>query len=104
MTNYVFAYHGGTGMPESPEAQEQSMAEWNAWFETLGTALVDGGAPFGRGSTVRTDGSTSDGGTTGLGGYSVVSATDLAAAANLAKGCPILGNGGSVDVYETVAM
>jgi hypothetical protein len=47
MTNYVFAYSGGTGMPETPEAQEQVMAEWGAWFGTLGAALVDSGAPSG---------------------------------------------------------
>jgi hypothetical protein len=104
MTNYVFAYHGGTGAPETPEAQEQVMAEWGAWFGTLGPALVDGGAPFGAAATVRSDGSTTDGGAAGLGGYSVVGASSLPAAADLAKGCPILRTGGSVDVYETVAM
>jgi hypothetical protein len=104
MTNYVFAYHGGTGAAETPEAQEQVMAEWGAWFGTLGPALSDGGSPFDAAATVHPDGSTTDGGSTGLGGYSIVSAPSLAAATDLAKGCPVLRTGGSVDVYETVAM
>jgi hypothetical protein len=34
-------------------------------------------------------------------GYTIVSADSLDAAAELAKGCPILDDGGSVSVYET---
>jgi hypothetical protein len=37
-------------------------------------------------------------------GYSVVSADTLDAAVELAKGCPVLEIGGTVDVYEAVAM
>ena len=47
------------------------------------------------------NGSASDGGASGLTGYSVLSADSLAAACDLAKGCPILDNGGTVEVYET---
>lgn len=103
MTNYVFAYRGGGGAP-SPEEMEQVMAAWGAWFGTLGAALVDGGNPFGPSRTLHPDGSTTDGGGAELSGYSIVSAADLAAAADLAKGCPLLGSGGTVEVYETIAM
>ena len=40
----------------------------------------------------------------GLTGYSIVDAADLSAAATLAKGCPVLGAGGSVEVYEAMPM
>jgi hypothetical protein len=80
------------------------MAEWGAWFDTIGPAIVDGGAPFGAAATVRPYRSTTDGGAAGLGGYSVVSAPDLGSATNLAKGCPVLRSGGSVDVYEAISM
>ena len=50
------------------------------------------------------DGSTTSGGGRGLTGYSVVDAADLAAATDLAKGCPLLADGGSVDVYATIDM
>jgi hypothetical protein len=104
MTNFVLAYRGGSGMAATPEAQEKSMAEWGAWFGTLGEALIEGGNPFGASRTVGADGSSSDGGAAGLTGYSVVRASDLSTAADLAKGCPLLANGGTVEVYEAIPM
>jgi hypothetical protein len=104
MTNFVFAYRGGSGMASTPEEQEKVMAAWGAWFGTLGADLVEGGSPFGGSSTVHPDGSSTDGAAAGLTGYSVVSATDLAAAATLAKGCPLLTDGGTVEVYEALSM
>jgi hypothetical protein len=104
MANFLFAYRGGNGMATTPEAQEKIMAEWGAWFATLGSALVDGGKPFAQSQTEQGDGSTTPGGESGLTGYSVVDAADLAAAADLAKGCPLLADGGSVEVYATIDM
>jgi hypothetical protein len=104
MTNFVYAYRGGSGMATTPEAQEKAMAAWGAWFGTLGADLVEAGSPFGAAGTVHPDGSSTDGGGAGLTGYSVVSATDLAAAAALAKGCPLLADGGTVEIYEALPM
>ncbi len=104
MTNFVLAYRGGPGMAATPEDREKAMAEWGAWFGSLGAALVDGGNPFSRSRTVLGDGSSTEGGAAGLTGYSIVSAADLAAASDLAKGCPLLSGGGTVEVYETVPM
>ncbi|MGH8920921.1 MAG: hypothetical protein ACRD0H_21750 [Actinomycetes bacterium] len=104
MTNYVFAYSGGTGMAATPQEQEQSMADWGAWFGAIGASLVEGGNPFGAARTVHADGSATDGGVSALTGYTVVSAPDLAAAADLAKGCPVLTTGGTVEVYEAIEM
>ena len=53
MTNFVFAYRGGSGMATTPEAQEKVMAAWGAWFGTLGADLVEGGAPFGATTAMR---------------------------------------------------
>src|SRR6185437_14245342 len=36
MSKFVFAYRGGRGMAATPEAQEKAMAEWGAWFGSLG--------------------------------------------------------------------
>ena len=102
MSNYVFAYTGGT-MPETPEAQEATMQAWGQWFETLGDVVVEIGAPFGPSTAVRAGGAT--GATVaGLGGYSVIQADSLELAAKLAGGCPVLDSGGSVEVYETIPM
>ena len=62
----------------------------------------DPGNPFGPSATVGNGGSVSDGAPSGLTGYSVLSADSLSAASELAKGCPVLASGGSVQVYETL--
>ena len=102
MGKYVFAYRGGEGMSEDEATQKAHMEAWMGWFGALGDAVVDGGNPFTLSKTVASDGSVSDSGGGGLGGDSIVTAADLAAAAELAKGCPVLSMGGTVDVYETI--
>lgn len=105
MTKYVLTYHGGAGMAETPEEMEQLMAAWGAWFGQLGESVVDGGNPFGPASTVAPDGSVSEGGVVeGLSGYSVLNAADMDAAVSMAKGCPVLAGGGSVQVSEAIEM
>lgn len=105
MAKFVFGYHGGSGMPESPEEQEKLMAAWGAWFGALGEAIVDGGNPFEPASTVAADGAVSaGGGTNPLTGYSIVEAADLDEAVTMAKGCPVLDNGGNVEVCTAIDM
>ena len=94
MGKFVFAYSGGS-MAQSPEAQQQAMAAWGAWFGQLGGAVVDAGAPFGASESV-------GGSSLGLSGYSIVEAADLTAAVALTHNCPVLSNGGAIDVYETI--
>jgi hypothetical protein len=93
---YVLVYQGGA-MAETEEAQEAAMAAWGTWFGSLGAAVVDGGAPFGAGAAVGGGAAQS-----GLTGYSVLEAGDLDAAVAMAGGCPIIADGGSVDVYEAI--
>lgn len=100
MPNYVLAYTGG-GMPETEAEQQAEMAAWGEWYGRLGAAVVDGGNPFGAAATVASDGTVSQGGRSGLTGYSIVAADDLEGALAHAAGCPILRTGGSVEVYET---
>jgi hypothetical protein len=99
MANYVLVYHGG-GMPESPEEGAKIMAAWTSWFGTLGDALVDGGNPASHTKTIGADGSVSDD-PSGPSGYSIIKADSLDAAVGLAKGCPVLQGGASIQVVET---
>ena len=90
MNTYLLVHrhpHGYTGTPEAPAA-------WEAWFGKLGDALVD------KGNAVLGDRSVSgEAGTVlPLGGYTIVRAEDLEEAAGLASGCPILQEGGAVEV------
>jgi hypothetical protein len=101
MAKYVLAYRGG-GMATTDAEREAAMAAWGGWFGTLGQAVLDAGNPFGASAEVAPGGSVSEGIPAGLSGYTVLSADSLAAASELAKGCPVLADGGSVEVYETI--
>ena len=104
MAKYLFVYHGGS-MPATPEEGEKVMAKWVDWMQGAGSAMADGGAPVGKSSTVNPDGSVTDnGGANPVGGYSIVDVPDLAAAHKLAKDCPHLEAGGSIEVAETMQM
>ena len=104
MANYVFAYSGGKGVSDDETERNAQYAQWGQWFEELGSAVVEGGAAMGAAKTVGPGGTISDGGSRALTGYSIVAADSLDAAAELAKGCPVIGIGGAVDVYETISM
>ena len=101
MAKYLFIYHGG-GMPDSPEEAQKAMDAWGSWFESLGAAIIDGGNPIGGSTTVLSDGSVaSDGGSNPTTGYGLFEADSLDDAIVMAKGCPILASGGSVELGET---
>jgi hypothetical protein len=104
MANYVFVYSGGKGVATEEAERNAQYAQWGHWFGELGAAVVDGGAATGAAKTVGPGGSVSKGGSRGLSGYSIVSADSLDSAVELAKGCPVLGIGGAVDVYEAIAI
>ena len=100
MAKYLFVYHGGS-VPETEEAIQQVLEAWNGWLGGLGDAAIDPGNPVGQSHTVHPDGATTpDGGTNPASGYGIFEATDMDKALAIAKGCPILEGGGSVEVAE----
>jgi hypothetical protein len=100
MAKYLLLYRGGS-MPETEDEQARVMQAWDAWFHQLGSAVADGGNPFTPTSrAIAPDGSVGDG-SAGPSGYSILEADSLDTAVTLAKGCPVLQGGASIDVYET---
>jgi hypothetical protein len=87
-------------MPETPEEQATVMKAWTDWFGRLGGNLVDGGNPTSQIRTIASNGSVSDGGSNHATGYSIIKADTIDAAVDLAKGCPVLQGGASVEVAE----
>lgn len=100
MANYLLVFHGG-GMAETEEAQQRSIADWTAWYDRMGSAVVDGGNPISQTRTVASDGEVTEGAPNAATGYAIIAADSIDAALELAKACPILGDGGSVEVGET---
>jgi hypothetical protein len=107
MADYLFIYRGN-GEAEaklSPEQMQQIMNKWGTWIrEALakGWMTNPGDALTPEGKVVQSNKVVSDGpfveSKEVVGGYSVVKADSLAAAAELAKGCPGLLSGGRVEV------
>ncbi|XOV83208.1 MAG: hypothetical protein ACFHXK_20440 [bacterium] len=99
MAEFLFVYHGGGQTP--PEDAEAAIAAWGKWFSDVGACVVDAGKPVGVSTTVMSDGSVvSDGGSNAATGYGIFSAESLDAAVAIAKGCPMLADGGSVEIAE----
>jgi hypothetical protein len=89
MDTYLLVHrhpHNYTGTPDTPAA-------WIAWFEELGSNLVDLGNPaFERTGVGNHEGAPP------LGGYTIITAEDIDAAMMLAERCPIVCDGGGVEV------
>ena len=104
MAQFIFAYHGGK-KPDTPEEGAKVMDAWKSWMASMGDALIVPGAPVGMSKTVSADGIADDGGSNPLSGYTVVEATDITAATDMAKGCPMVAEAsGSVEVAEILEM
>ena len=103
MSNYIIAYHGGK-KPETPEEGAKHMAKWKAWVGGLGDAVVNPGTPLGKSKMVSSGGVSDDGGPNALTGYSIVKADSMDAALEMAKKCPFLDFGGTLEVAEVMEM
>jgi len=111
MSEFMYLYRGGT-RATNPEQMQKVMQKWMGWFKDLGDKgnLKDAGHPLDpAGKVVRgrqkpvTDGPFAEAKDV-VGGYSVVIAKDLAHATELSLGCPILEDGGTVEVRAVMAM
>ncbi|MBL8347829.1 MAG: hypothetical protein JNN03_20515 [Rubrivivax sp.] len=104
MAKYLFVYHGGKP-PTNPADGKAVHDAWGAWFGSLGAAVIDGGNPVGKSSTVKADGSLAEGGGANpASGYSLIEASSLDDAHKKAKGCPLLKAGGSIEIAMAMDM
>jgi hypothetical protein len=104
MPKFMYIFHGGQ-TPATPEEGQKVMAAWTSWLDGIGGNLVDGGNPAGMSKTVTASGVEDNGGANPVSGYTLVNAPDMAAACDMAKGCPILDGGkGSIEVAEALEM
>ena len=105
--DFLYLFRGGADPKRmSPEQMQQNMNKWFTWMGQLrsegkfkaGEPLSDEGKVLsGRKGSVVSDGPFVEG-KEEVGGYLIVSANDLNEAAELAKGCPIFENNGTVEV------
>ncbi|HEV2311079.1 MAG TPA: hypothetical protein VGU73_11205 [Acidimicrobiia bacterium] len=90
MPTYVFTYRSPT---DSAPADGNQVEAWQKWFKSMGASVESIGNPVFERTTVGQTGAGTE-----LGGFSFINADDLKAAAELARGCPVLGSGGGVEI------
>jgi hypothetical protein len=97
MQKYLFVYHSGP--PQAPPPDRQAiMAKWMAWFDSMGAGMADGGSPVGKSTTVSASDVLDHGGPNPVSGYGFFHADTLDDAIAMAKGCPIVAEGGTVEI------
>lgn len=102
MRKYLFVYYQ-TLTATTPEEKKKSRYDWIEWFDKLGQAMVDDGAPTKPGKLVSKS-DTSAVLENPITGYSIIQADNMEKAVEMAKGCPGIPDGGQVAVYETLVM
>ena len=103
MARYIIVYLGGNP-PSSPEEGKKHFAKYREWLSSLGDSAVSPANPLKGTNTVRPDGTVTTGGTTSMSGYTIVEADSTEAALEMAKDCPFLDVGGSLEVSELIQM
>jgi hypothetical protein len=103
MPQYIIVYLGGN-RPSSPEEGKQHMSKYRAWLSSLGEAAVSPANPLRNTSTVNPDGTVTAGSATSMSGFTIIEADSTQAALLIAKDCPFLDVGGSLEVSELIQM
>jgi hypothetical protein len=109
MKSFMFLFRGGLDpRSASPEEMQQNMQKWFGWVESLQTKGIykAGEALLPSGQTLRKNNVVTDGpfveSKEMVGGFFIVLAADLEAATAIAKDCPDLAHGGSVEIRDVV--
>jgi len=103
MAQYIITYLGGE-QPATPEEGKQHFAKYKEWLDSLGDSAVSPANPFKNTSTINSDGSVTAGSTTAMSGYTIIETESMDTALEIAKACPFLDIGGSLEVSELMQM
>ena len=103
MPQFIITYIG-TPSDLSSEQRQQHMAKYREWLSSLGDAAVSPMNPLKNMQTIAPDGSVSSGGASLMSGYTIIQADSDEAAMVIAKACPFLDVGGSLEVSELIQM
>jgi len=99
----MITYLGGD-KPATPEEGRQHMSKYRGWLSSLGDAAVSPANPLKDTTTVNPDGSVTEGSASGMSGFTLVAADSIADAITIARACPFLDVGGSLEVSELIEM
>jgi len=103
MAQYIIAYLGGN-QPSSAEEGKQHFEKYKEWLSSLGESAVSPANPLKNTSTVNPDGSVSSGSISSMSGFTIIESETMEKALEIAKACPFLEIGGSLEVSELMQM
>lgn len=103
MAQYMITYLGGN-QPSSPEEGKRHLAKYKDWLSSLGDSAVSPANPIKNTSTVNADGTVTGQSTTTMSGYTIIEAESKEMAIKIARDCPFLEIGGSLEVSELMKM
>lgn len=103
MAQYIITYLGGNP-PSTPEEGKQHFAKYKEWLSSLGDSVVSPANPFKDTRTINSDGTVTTGSSTSMSGYTILQADSIESALEMAKACPFLDIGGSLEVSELIKM
>ena len=103
MAKFILSYLGGE-QPSSPEEGKKHFEKYTQWLTLLGESVVIPTIPLKDTMTVNPDGTVTEGTTTSMSGYTILEADSMEEALAMAKSCPFLEIGGSLEVSEIMQM
>jgi len=103
MKQFVLVYLGGN-QPSDPEQGSKHFEKYMGWLTSLGDTIVVPTIPLKDTTTVSSDGTIKQGGSSAMSGFSIIKADSMQAALSIAQACPFLEIGGSLEVSELMEM
>ncbi len=103
MTQYIITYLGGN-QPSTAEDAKQHFAKYKDWLSALGDSVVSPANPFKNTHTINPDGVVTSVSLTSMSGYTIIQSDSMDNALEIAKACPFLEIGGSLEVSELIQM
>ncbi len=99
MNQYLVTYIGGDRPATEAEGQAH-FAQYQAWLEALGDAVVTPMVPYLEMVTVLPDRSVEDGCELPISGHTVLQAADMESVQDMVKSCPFLDINGQLLIAE----
>ena len=99
MAHYIITYIGGQ-QPTNPEEGQKHFEKYRQWLISLGDAVVSPMNPFKDTTVIKPDGDVVPGSLSEMSGFSIINVDSMKIAIELARSCPFLEIGGSLEVSE----
>ena len=103
MAQYLLSYLGGNH-PSTPAEGKQHFTRYMEWLSALGDKAVSPANPLGNTHCVGPDGGVSAGSSTAMSGFTIIETESMQAVLEIARSCPFLEIGGSLEGSELMQM